>query len=153
MVAVLSLAAIVGSAVLDGPARLAAVGVALALVGLGWGSLRMDALRRSVLASSVGESGVAELVTVAPARSSPYAIRVLAVARAFRRKQLSERVLLVLPVGRSPPRGAIIEATVRVAEPRPEENGFDEHRSRQGIRVLESTAGARSGGGEGSPGR
>ena len=143
VVAVLSLAAIVGSAVLDGPARLAAVGVALALVGLGWGSLRMDALRRSVLASSVGESGVAELVTVAPARSSPYAIRVLAVARAFRREQLSERVLLVLPVGRSPPRGAIIEATVRVAEPRPEEDGFDERAwlARQGIHVvLESTS-------------
>jgi hypothetical protein len=29
-------------------------------------------------------------------------------------------VLLVLPVGRSPPRGAVIDATVRVAEPRPE---------------------------------
>jgi competence protein ComEC len=143
VVAVLSLAAIVGSAVLDGQARLAAVGVALALVGLGWGSLRMDALRRSVLASSVGESGVAELVTVAPARSSPYSIRVLAVARAFRRERLSERVLVVLPVGRSPPRGAIIEATVRVAEPRPEEDGFDERAwlARQGIHVvLESTS-------------
>ena len=138
VVAVLSLAAIVGSAVLDGQARLAAVGVALALVGLGWGSLRMDALRRSVLASSVGESGVAELVTVTPARSSPYAIRVLAVARRFRRERLSERVLLVLPVGRSPPRGAIIDATVRIAEPRPQQDGFDERAwlARQGIHVV-----------------
>ena len=33
--------------------------VALAVVGLGWGSIRMDALRHSVLASEVGESGVA----------------------------------------------------------------------------------------------
>ena len=143
VVAVLSLAAVAGSATLDGPARLAALGVALALVGLGWGSLRMDALRRSVLASSVGESGVAELVTVAPARSSPYSIRVLALVRAFRRERLSERVLVVLPVGRSPPRGAVIEATVRVAEPRPEQDGFDERAwlARQGVHVvLESSS-------------
>ena len=138
LVAVVSLAAVAGSAVLDGPARLAAVGVALALVGLGWGSLRMDALRRSVLVASVGESGVAELVTVAPARSSPYAIRVLAWHGRSGASRVSERVLLVLPVGRSPPRGAVIEATVRVAEPRPEQDGFDERAwlARQGVHVV-----------------
>jgi competence protein ComEC len=143
LVVVLSLAAVAGSAVLEGPARLAAVGVALALVGLGWGSLRMDALRRSVLVASVGESGVAELVTVAPARSSPYATRVLAMARTFRREPVSERVLLVLPVGRSPPRGAVIEATVRVAEPRPEQDGFDERAwlARQGVHVVLEASG------------
>ena len=99
-------------------ARLVAVGVALAALGLAWGSLRMDALRESVLADDLGEAGVAELVTVAPARPSPWSTRVIAITRAFRRAQVQERVLLVLPVGRSPPRGAILEATVRIEEPR-----------------------------------
>ena len=121
-----------------GAARLAAVGVALAVVGLAWGSLRMDALRASVLVHELGESGVAELVTVAPARSSPWSTRVIAVTRRFRHVPVRERVLLILPVGRSPPRGAILEASVRVAEPRPEDNGFDERAwlARQGIQVV-----------------
>ena len=98
----------------------------------------MDALRASVLADELGETGVAELVTVAPARSSSWSTRVIAVTRAFRHAPVHERVLLVLPVGRSPPRGAILEATVRVAEPRPEEDGFDERAwlARQGIHVV-----------------
>jgi len=121
-----------------GAARVAALGVALAVVGLAWGSLRMDALRASVLVSELGETGVAEVVTVAPARSSQWSTRVLAVTRAFRHAPVHERVLLVLPVGRSPPRGAILEASVRVAEPRPEEDGFDERGwlARQGIHVV-----------------
>jgi competence protein ComEC len=143
MACALAVAAVGGATVLDGLPRLAAVGVALAFVGLGWGSLRMDALRESFLASSVGESGVAELVTVAPARSSQFAIRVIAMTHAFRHESLRERVLLVLPVGRSPPRGAIVEATVRIAEPRPEQHGFDERAwlARQGIHaVLEASS-------------
>ena len=75
--------------------------------------------RRERARGELGESGVAELTTVAPARSSPFSTRVIAMTRTFRRERVRERVLLVLPVGRSPPRGAILEATVRVAEPRP----------------------------------
>jgi len=123
---------------LDGTMRLAALGVALALVGLGWGSLRMEALGHSVLVGDMGESGVAELVTVAPARSSAYSTRVIAVTNAFRHAELHEKVLLVLPVGRSPPRGAILDASVRITEPRAEEDGFDERAwlARQGIHVV-----------------
>jgi predicted membrane metal-binding protein len=100
--------------------------------------MRMDALRQSVLAPELGESGAAKIVTVAPARSSPWATRVIAVAQEFRRTPLRERVLLVLPVGRSPPRGAILEASVRIAEPRPAQDGFDERAwlARQGIHVV-----------------
>ena len=121
-----------------GSARLAAFGIALAAVGLAWGSLRMDALRGSVLADELGEVGVAELVTLAPARSSPWSTRVIAATRTFRRVPVHERVLLVLPVGRSPPRGTILEASVRIAEPRPERDGFDERAwlARQGIHVV-----------------
>jgi competence protein ComEC len=56
---------------------------------------------------------------------------------------VSELVLLVLPVGRSPPRGAVIEATVRVAEPRPEQDGFNERAwlARQGVHVVLEASG------------
>ena len=136
--AALALSALGGVLMLDGFARLAVLAVALAALGLAWGSLRMDALRASVLVAEVGETGTAELVTVAPARSSEWSTRVIAVTRAFRHEAIRERVLLVLPVGRSPPRGAILTASVRVAEPRPEQDGFDERAwlARQGIQVV-----------------
>ena len=124
---------------LGGLARIAVLAVVVALLGIAWGSLRMDALRESVLIRELGESGTAELVTIAPARSSPWSTRVLAATRTFRHVPVRERVLLVLPVGRSPPaRGTILEASVRVVEPRPEDDGFDERKwlARQGIRVV-----------------
>lgn len=129
----------VGTAVANvGAVRVAALGVALAVLGLGWGSVRMEALRQSPLSAELGEVGRAELVTVAPARTSQWATRVIAVARSFRGESLRERVLLVLPSGRSPPRGALIEATVQVAEPRPATKGFDERAwlDRQSIHVV-----------------
>ncbi len=137
-VLVLAVIACAGVLLTRGVVRVVALAAALAVLGLSWGSLRMDALRASVLADEVGATGVAELVTVAPARSSPWWTRVIAVTRTFRHEALRERVLLVLPVGRSPPRGAILEASVRVAEPRPEEDGFDERAwlARQGIHVV-----------------
>ena len=138
VIGALATCAVSGVLLLDGSARVVALGIALAVVGLGWGSMRMDALRQSVLASELGESGGAKIVTVAPARSSPWATRVIAVAQEFRRMPVHERVLLVLPVGRSPPRGAILEASVRIAEPRPARDGFDERAwlARQGIHVV-----------------
>ena len=138
MASTLALGSLVVALRLDAGARLGLLGVVVALLGLAWGSLRMDALRESVLARELGEAGVAEVVTVAPARSSQWSTRVIAVTRSFRHAALRERVLLVLPVGRSPPRGAILEASVRVAEPRAAEDGFDERAwlERQGIRVV-----------------
>ena len=89
---VVALAAAGGALAVGGRVRLIAVGVALAALGLTWGSLRMEALRESVLADDVGEAGVAELVTVAPARPSPWSTRVIALTRTFRRAQVQERV-------------------------------------------------------------
>jgi competence protein ComEC len=134
----LALAGLVGVALLDGAARVGALAVVLAAAGLWWGSLRLDAMDASALATEVGESGSAELVATGPARKTPWAVRVPAEMRSFRGEQLRERVLLVLPVGRSPPRGAILETSVRVVEPRASENGFDERAwlARQGIHVI-----------------
>jgi competence protein ComEC len=135
-----ALAAGVGVAALDGGGRLAAFGVALAAAGLWWGTLRLDALDESVLAGEIGESGTAQVVTTGPARVTPWAVRVPAEVRRFRGRRVRERALLVLPVGRSPPRGAILETVVRVAEPRvaDEDGGFDEREwlARQGIHVV-----------------
>ena len=120
--------------------RLVAFGLVLAALGLWWGSLRVEAMARSVLASEVGTSGEAELVVSGPARPTAWSVRALAEARSFRGRPLHERVLLVLPAGRSPPRGAILEAAVRVAEPHTAttEGGFDEKAwlERQAVHVV-----------------
>jgi competence protein ComEC len=132
-------AAVVATWLVDGAARAAALGVALAVAGLWWGMLRLDALAQSALAGEVGESGAARLVVTGPARTTSWAVRVPSEVRLFRGRPVRERVLLVLPVGRSPPRGAILETVVRVAEPRKARGGgFDERKwlARQGIHVV-----------------
>ena len=133
-----ALSALLGVALLDGPARVASLGLAVAIVGLGWGSLRLDARGQSVLAAEAGVSGDAQLVVTGTARRTSWAIRVPAELRAFRGARVRERVLLVLPVGRSPPRGAILATVGRITEPREPEGGFDERTwlARQGIHVL-----------------
>ena len=136
--AAIAVVALTAVGVLEGPGRVVALGVVLAVAGLWWGSLRMAALAESALRAEVGESGPAQLVVTGPARQTPWAVRALSEIRVFRGRPLRERVLLVLPVGRSPPRGAILETVVSVAEPRGAENGFDERAwlARQGIHVV-----------------
>jgi competence protein ComEC len=138
VLALLGLAALVAVATLVGGARTAALAAALAVGGLWWGGLRLEALGASVLEGKLGESASAELVVTGPARTSPWAVRVQARVTRFGEARLQERVLLVLPVGRSPPRGAILETVARVFEPREAEGGFDERAwlSRQGIHVV-----------------
>jgi competence protein ComEC len=122
----------------EGPSRVAVLALVLAAVGLWWGSLRLEAMARSPLSAEVGSYARAELVVVGPARRTEWAVRVPAEVHEFDGRRLRERVLLVLPVGRSPPRGAILDAAVRVLEPRPAEGGFDEKAwlARQGIHVV-----------------
>ena len=122
----------------NGSSRLVTLALVLAAGSWAWGSLRMEALERSVLSAEVGTSGRVELVTTAPARTSSWTTRVIGVTRSFRDSSVKERVLLTLPVGRSPPRGAVIDAVVRVVEPRTSDDGFDERTwlARQGIHVV-----------------
>ena len=136
--ATVALAALGAMLCLGGPARLGALAVVLAVLGLAWGWLRMGALDASVLGDRICETGQATLVTVAPARRSEWSTRAIAETREFRHEPMLERVLLVLPVGRSPPRGAVLDATVDIQEPRPEQDGFDERAwlARQGIHVV-----------------
>jgi competence protein ComEC len=134
----LALGCVGALALRDGSARTAALALVLAMTGLWWGSLRLDALAESSLATRIGESAPVRLVVTGPARQTPWAIRVPAEVRRFDSAELRERVLLVLPVGRSPPRGAVLETVARVAEPRPAQGGFDERAwlARQGVHVV-----------------
>jgi competence protein ComEC len=134
----MTIVAVLGVALLDGPVRVIALGVALSVMGLWWGALRLDAMQESALSHEVGSAGLAELVVTGPGRHSLWSLRVPAEVRAFRGRRLRERVLLLLPVERSPPQGAILEAEVIVAEPREDAAGFDERAwlARQGIHVV-----------------
>jgi competence protein ComEC len=134
--ALLVLAATV--AVCAPPLRLPAAALAVVLAGWWWGSLRLDALDRSLLLPEAGHSGAVTAVVTGPARRSRFSLRVPAEVRAFRDRPLRERVLLELPPGRSPPQGAILALRATVAAPRGPEDGFDERGwlARRGVHVV-----------------
>jgi predicted membrane metal-binding protein len=131
-------AAITTVAIDDERRRLAALGIALAVGGLWWGSVRLDALDRSVLAPRVGEVGPALVEITGPTRRTPFRLRVPARIQRFRHVTLREAVLLELPLGRAPPQGAIIETVVELRAPRGPADGFDERAvlRRRGVHVV-----------------
>jgi competence protein ComEC len=131
-------AAVVSVLVSERRARLGVLACALGMAGLWWGSVRLDALDRSVLVPRIGESGRGVLEITGPARRTPYRLRVPARMRSFRTIPLRESVLLELPLGRAPPQGALIETRVEVREPRGPSDGFDERAllHRRGIHVV-----------------
>src|SRR5436190_6035223 len=93
----------------DGDRRVLALALGLALAGWWWGAVRLDALDRSVLRTEVGRAETSLLVVTAPARRSRFDQRIPAQVLRFGRLGLRERVLLELPLGRSPPQGARLE--------------------------------------------
>jgi predicted membrane metal-binding protein len=123
-----------------GPRRAAFLGGALALSGLWWGSVRLEALDSSLLKAEIGRAAPARVEVTGPARRSEFALRVPVQVLRFGRVDLRERARLDLPPERSPPQGAILELVVTVARPRePEEDGdFDEagYLRRQGVHVV-----------------
>lgn len=138
VVAALAVAAVAGLAAVSEPrARLALLALALVLVGWWWGSMRLEALDRSVLLSDVGAGGDALVVVTGPARRTKYEVRVAARVLHFRGRAVSEAVQLELPPGRAPPQGAELELFGQVAEPESGED-FDERRflRRRGVHVL-----------------
>jgi competence protein ComEC len=126
------------SAALEGPRRSAALAIALAVGGAWWGAARLDAIDRSVLAPRLGEVGRALLEVTGPTRRTPFQLRVPARMHRFRGTSLREPVLLQLPLGRSPPQGALIESVVELKAPRGPSEGFDERTflRRRGIHVV-----------------
>jgi ComEC/Rec2-related protein len=139
VVAALALAAASACAIAGEPlARVALISVALLLAGWWWGSARLDALDASVLLPRVGEAAAAVAVVTGPARGGEFDLRVPARLLRFGALALSEPVLLDLPVGRSPPQGAVIALRGRLRLPRPASNGFDERTwlRRHGVHVV-----------------
>jgi competence protein ComEC len=126
------------AAVTEEAARPAFVLGAVALVGWWWGGARLDALDRSVLLARVDTAERAVLVVTGPARHSRFELRVPAQVRRFGWLRFREAVLLELPLGRSPPQGAVIEAVTTVRLPRPPKGGFDETTwlRRRGVHVV-----------------
>ena len=122
----------------DAQARVAVLAAGLLLAGWWWGSVRLDALDSSVLRSHLGETGPATVVVTGPARSNGFQLRVPARVLRFGPTAADEAVLLQLPVGRSPPQGAILELDGRVRRPRPPSHGFDERTwlRRHGVHVV-----------------
>jgi competence protein ComEC len=115
-----------------------AVAAGLAVLGWWWGGARLDALDRSVLTAYVDTAERTVLTVTAPARRSRFELRVPAQVTSFGRLRLREDVLLELPLGRSPPQGAVIEAVMTVRRPQGPKNGFDETTwlRRHGIHVV-----------------
>ena len=120
--------------------RLALAAVLLALLGWWWGSARLDSLDRSPMLARVGQAGRAVVVVTAPPSVGQFGIRVQATRSSVRWGTLHphERVQLELPVGRSPPQGAVLDVLARVMLPRGPTNGFDERTwlRRHGVHVV-----------------
>jgi competence protein ComEC len=137
---VLVAAALVGVAAVLAPprSRVPTVAAALLLVGLWWGSVRLESLERSVLAEREGRAAPATVVVTAPARQGRFDLRVFAHVERFGQARVGEPVLLRLPLGRAPPQGARLELIGRVTAPRGPDRGFDERTwlARRGIHVV-----------------
>ena len=91
-----------------------------------------------MLAPEIGRSAAVTAVVTGPVRRSTFALRLPAEVRRFDERSLRERVLLELPLGRSPPQGAVLELRATVAAPRGPEDGFDERGwlARRGVHVV-----------------
>ena len=135
LVVVAGLAAL---AIAEQRAAVAACGLALGLAGWWWGSARLDAFDRSVLEPEIGRSAVVSVIVTGPVRASTFALGVPAEVRRFDERSLRERVQLELPLGRSPPQGAVLTLRAVVLAPRGPEDGFDERGwlARRGVHVV-----------------
>lgn len=137
----LLLAAVAGAVVVGADApfvRLAAVAAVLALLGWWWASARLDALDVSPLTADIGRAGDAIVVVTSTPRKGQFAVRAQGRVRSFAGRPIDEPVQLELPLGRSPPQGAILDALALVRDPPGPSHGFDERTwlRRHGVHVV-----------------
>jgi competence protein ComEC len=90
----------------------------LALAGWWWGSARLEALDRSVLAPYVDTASRALVEVVEPPRRGRYATRVRALVTRWRGVRVHEPVLLELPGSRAPPQGSRLRVLGTLRTPR-----------------------------------
>jgi competence protein ComEC len=127
------------SATVAGPVcRVPLLAAALLATGWWWAGARLDALDQSVLRAHAGEAGRAVAVVTGPPRHGTFELRMPAEVREFGRLRVREPVLLLLPLGRAPPQGAVLELIGRLKLPRAPDSGFDERSwlRRQGVAVV-----------------
>lgn len=124
--ATLAVGTVAAAAGAPGQRRVALLALALALAGWWWGSVRLQALDRSVLAARVDTAERALVEVTAPPRPTKYDLRVQARVRRFGALRVRESVLLLLPKGRAPPQGALLSLVATVKLPRGPSHGFDE---------------------------
>jgi competence protein ComEC len=137
-VAAASLAAVAVVAAGPPPARLVLAALVLAVAGWWWASTRLDALDRSALAPLVGRAGDATMVVTSEPRVGMFDIRAQGRLSVLDGRHFDEPVELELPLGRSPPQGAVIAGLAIVKAPKGPSNGFDERTwlRHQGIHVV-----------------
>jgi competence protein ComEC len=116
-----AVALVVAALVLRPPLLLAAL---LLVVGWWWGSVRVQALDRSVLAPRAGPAERALVETLEPARTTRYAVRVRALVLRWGELRPHEPVLLELPLGRAPPQGAKLRVLGTLRPPGDAERGW-----------------------------
>jgi competence protein ComEC len=110
----------------------------LAILGWWWGSARLDRLDHSVLRPQVGRAEQALVVVTAAPRRGRFDVKMPVRVRRFGSLVLDEPAELELPLGRAPPRGAILEVRAEAKLPRGPSHGFDERTwlRRHGIHVV-----------------
>ncbi|HWB55584.1 MAG TPA: DUF4131 domain-containing protein, partial [Gaiellaceae bacterium] len=108
--------------------RAALLAAAFLLAGAWWGSVRLAALDESMLEDEIGRAALVRAEVVGPSRTSEFATRLPVRVLRFGRIVTRERAQLVLPRGRAPPQGALIELVATVARPKgpQDDGGFDE---------------------------
>jgi competence protein ComEC len=113
----LALAAGVAACVSGPMGRNFGLAVAICVVGWAWGSARLDVLDHSALAGWIGTAERARAVVIGPPRAGRFGIRVPASIRDWGGARVREATVLKLPLGRSPPQGAVVELVGVLAAP------------------------------------
>ena len=110
----------------------------LALAGWWWGSARLDGLDHSALRAEVGRAERARVVVTAAPRRGRFDLKMPIRVRRFGLLALDEPAELELPLGRAPPRGAVLEVRAEAKLPRGRSHGFDERTwlRRHGIHIV-----------------
>lgn len=119
-------------------ARLGALTAVLVLGGWTWGNARLAALDRSDLAPRIGTFERALVELQEEPRTGSFEQRARATVLRWGGRREDEPVLLELPLGRSPPRGARLSLLGSLRAPKGPSHGFDEAAwlRRQGIHAV-----------------
>jgi competence protein ComEC len=118
--------------------RMALMAAAILVGAWGWGSIRLAALDRSVLASRIGTAEHAVVEVEEPPKADSFDQRMKGLVLRWGTLRLHEPVLLELPLGRAPPQGARLRSVGLLKAPPGPSGGFDEAKwlRRQGIHAV-----------------